>query len=236
MDVKCLIVDDEPPARELIRSYLERLDGFTVCGEFPNAMDGFNYLQKNNVDLLFVDIQMPKMDGIELIRSLVKRPKIIITTAFRDYAAEGFDLSILDYLVKPIVFDRFLNAIGKYNQCILTEREPNSSYEDTYMFFRVEKEMVKIYLRDIVYIESIQDYIKINTPERTYVTYTRIGYMDEKLPDSHFVRIHKSFIVPLGKVASYTHNTVKVNGKQLPIGRVYKQGFLNAIDQSRFNV
>lgn len=236
MDVKCLIVDDEPPARELIKSYIERIDGFQVCGEFSNAIDGYNYLLTNDADLLFTDIQMPKMTGIELIRSLVNRPKIIVTTAFREYAAEGFDLSILDYLVKPIVFNRFLRAISKYHQSILSEaRFSNTLFDDSYMFFRVEKQMVKIYLRNIDYIESIQDYIKIITKDKTYITYTRIGFMDEKLPESHFVRIHKSFIIPLYKVDSYTHNTVTINGKQLPIGRVYKQNFLNSLNRGAAN-
>ncbi len=229
-----MIVDDEPPARELIKSYIERVEGFKICAEFSNAIDGYNYLQKGTVDLLFIDIQMPKMTGIELIRSLVDRPKIIVTTAYREYAAEGFDLSILDYLVKPIVFNRFLQAISKYNQFTLSETAfPGTLFEESYMFFRVEKQMVKIYLKEIEYIESIQDYIKIITSEKTYITYTRIGFMDEKLPESHFVRIHKSFIVPLNKVNSFTHNTVIINDKQLPVGRVYKQRFLTSLERGK---
>lgn len=232
MAIKCLIVDDEPPARELIKTYIDRLEGFEVCDSFSNGIEGFNYMQKNKIDLLFVDIQMPRMNGMELIKSMIHRPKIIITSAYREYAAEGFDLAILDYLVKPIVFERFLKSISKYNKSVVKEVESNFSYEETYMFFKVEREMVKIYLKDIVFIESIQDYIKIITPKKTYITYTRIGYMDKKLPDNHFVRIHKSFIIPLEYVESYTHNTVIVKGKHLPIGRVYKQKFLSSLEVS----
>lgn len=230
-----MIVDDEPPARELLKTYIDRLDGFEVCETFSDGLAAFNYMQKNKVDLLFVDIHMPRMTGMELIKSTLHGPKIVVTTAYREYAAEGFDLAVLDYLVKPIVFDRFLISISKYNQSILKEVESNFSYEDAYMFFNIEKKMVKIYLKNIIYIESIQDYIKIVTPNKTYITYTRIGFMEKKLPDSHFVRAHKSFIVPLGCVESYTHNSVNVSGKQLPVGRVYKENFLNALERHGFN-
>lgn len=236
MDVKCLIIDDEPPARELIKTYLNRLEGFEVCDVFSNGIEAFNYIQKNQIDLLFVDIQMPLMNGIELIKSVPHGPKIIVTSAYREYAAEGFDLSILDYLVKPIVFERFLKSISKYNNSIVKEVVTRSSYEESYMFFRVDREMVKIYLKDIDYVESIQDYIKIITTNKTYITYVRIGYMDKKLPDTHFVRIHKSFIIPLEYIESYTHNSVMVKGKHLPVGRVYKQNFLSSLEISGLNI
>lgn len=229
METRCLIIDDEPPARELLASYISRLDDFKICGRFGNAMDAFNFIQKNEVDLLFVDIHMPRMNGLELIKGLIHRPKTIITTAYREYAAEGFDLEILDYLVKPIVFDRFLKSITRYNHTVMQEQQPNTSFNEAYMFFRVEKEMVKIYLKDIHYIESIQDYIKIVTLKKTYITYIRIGFMEEKLPEGHFVRIHKSFIIPIHLVESFTHNSVKVSGHQLPLGRVFKQGFINML-------
>jgi len=229
MVTKCLIVDDEPPARELLASYISRLEDYKICGQYGNAIEAFNFMQKNEVDLLFVDIHMPRMNGIELIKGLLNRPKTIITTAYREYAAEGFDLAILDYLVKPIVFDRFLKSITKYNHTLLQERESNSSFEEAYMFFKVEKEMVKIFLKDILYIESIQDYIKIITAKKTYITYVRIGFMGEKLPEGHFVRIHKSYIIPIHRVESFTHNSVNVAGRQLPVGRVFKQSFMNVL-------
>lgn len=229
MQTKCIIVDDEPPARELLASYIERVEQLKVSGQFSNAMEAFNYLHSNTVDLLFVDIQMPKMNGLDLIKSLTNRPKIIITTAYREFAAEGFDLAILDYLVKPISFDRFLRSISRYSYSQHTGTEQENSLKDAYMFFKVDRNMVKIYLDEIMHIESLQDYIKIVTLNDTYVTYLRIGFMEDKLPEGHFIRIHKSYIIPIARVESFRHDRVTVAGHEFPIGRVFKQAFIKAL-------
>ena len=226
-----MIIDDEPPARDLLKTYLNRLDGFKVVGSFSNAIDGYNFMQKTKVDLLFVDIQMPNMTGLELVKGLVPRPQIVFTTAYRQYAVEGFDLGVLDYLVKPIVFDRFLKTIGKYNQASVQTEMPQTSYEEAYMYFKVDREMVKIFLKDIIYIESLQDYIRLVTTETNYVTYSRIGFMEKKLPEGHFARIHKSYIVAMNKIESYSNTFVKIKGMELPLGRAYKQTFLKALDK-----
>lgn len=224
-------MDDEPPARELLASYIDRLEGYKVCGAFGKSLEAFNYLHANKVDLLFVDIHMPRMNGLDLIKSLMHRPKVIITTAYREYAAEGFDLAILDYLVKPVSFDRFLRSISRYSHSLLQAPENKHSLEEAYMFFKVDREMVKVRLQDILYIESLQDYIKIVTPEKNLITYTRIGFMEDKLPDGHFVRIHKSFIIPLQRVEAFRHDNVKVAGYNLPVGRVFKQNFIEALEK-----
>ncbi|RPG37978.1 MAG: DNA-binding response regulator [Muricauda sp. TMED12] len=227
MSVHCVIIDDEPPARELIRSYIRRLDGFELVGSFSNAIDGYNYMQRNQVDLLFVDIQMPQMNGLELVKGLVPRPKIVFTTAYRQYAADGFDLGVLDYLVKPIVFERFLKSIGKYHQATEQQEELSpTSYGEAYMYFKVDRAMTKVYLKDVLWIESLQDYIRLVTSKGDLIAYSRIGYMERKLPETHFVRIHKSFVVQLQYIDSYTNASVTINGKELPLGRVYKQNFL----------
>lgn len=233
METKCLIVDDEPPARELIKSYLERLTGYTICGSFGNSQEAFHYLNTNQVDLLFVDIDMPQMNGLELIKGLVQRPRTVITTAYREYAADGFDLNILDYLVKPVSFERFLQSISRYNHSLALNMNTTHSLDDAYMFFKVERDMVKIYLKDILFIESLQDYIKIVTSEKTYITYTRIGFMEDKLPEAHFVRIHKSYIIAIASVESFRHDGVSLAGVQLPIGRVFKQNFMDALEKHR---
>ena len=174
------------------------------------------------------------MSGLDLIRSLQERPRIIITTAYREYAADGFELDVLDYLVKPVSFERFLKSIAKYNQYSLlrktTEQEENdNTFEHAYMYFKVNKDLVKVFLRDIIYIESIKDYIKIVTEKKQFLTYQRIGYMEEKLPENKFLRIHKSYIISFDKIKSYNHESVTVDNYALPIGRLFKQNVLNKI-------
>lgn len=231
---RCLIVDDEPPARELLMSYVSRLEDLEVVGQHSNALETFSFLQKHPADLLFLDIQMPKMNGLELIRSLHHTPSVILTTAFREYATEGFDLDVLDYLVKPISFERFMKAISKYHHYTSRGQDhvaSDGAFNDAYFFIKVNKEQVKIYFKNILFIESIKDYIKITTPERTYITYERLTHMEEKLPEGHFLRIHKSYIISLGKVKAFRNDNVKIGENELPVGRVYKQKFMEAFSR-----
>ena len=237
MKIRCLVIDDEPPARELLSSYLARLDDFEVVNQFGNALDAFAFLQKNTVDLIFLDIQMPGMTGLELIESLHHPPRVVLTTAFREYATDGFDLDVLDYLVKPISFSRFMKAIGKFHHYF--SKSPEDTLEDektfnqAYFFIKVNKEQVKILYKEILYIESIKDYLKIITTEKTYITYDRLMYMEEKLPEGRFLRIHKSYIVPLGKIKAFRNDSVTIGDIELPVGRVYKQKFLDAFGRVR---
>ncbi len=229
---RCLIIDDELPARALIQMYLENLPDFEVVKTLDNAVEGFVYLQNHSVDLLFLDIQMPKMTGLELLKSLQKRPKVVMTTAFREYAAEGFDLDVFDYLVKPISQERFLKTISKYlyfQEVTQHVEPPKSNYDDAYIFFKVGKEQIKVFLSDILYIEGLKDYIKVFTSQGMYVVYERMGFMEAKLPESKFVRIHKSFIIAVDKVYSYSNECIKINNQKIPIGRMYKQGFLSRV-------
>lgn len=235
MAYRCLIIDDEPPARELIKAYLEVLPDFEVSGIFDNAIDGFIYLQSNEVDLLFLDIQMPKMSGLELLKALHKKPEVILTTAFREYAVEAFELEIFDYLVKPISQERFLKAISKFLhfQEITKAVSPESNaFNNAYLFLKVDKDQVKVFLNDILYIEGLKDYIKVFTSEGLYVVYERLGYMEAKLPESKFIRVHKSFIVAIDKISTYNNDSLKVQQQEIPIGRMYKQGFLNKMSTS----
>src|SRR5688572_11979033 len=236
MKTKCLIVDDEPPARELLTSYISRLDDFEVVVQFSNALDTFSYLQKNAVDLVFLDIEMPKMTGIELMKSLQHPPRVIFTTAFREYASDGFDLDALDYLVKPISFDRFMKAIGKYHQHLPktnNDSTPNNAFEQAYLFVKVNREQVKVYFKNILYVESLKDYIKIVTKEKSYITYERLTNMEEKLPEGRFLRIHKSYIIALDKVKTFRNDNVRVADADLPVGRVYKKTFAEAFNKVR---
>jgi DNA-binding LytR/AlgR family response regulator len=231
--IKCVILDDEQPARELIKLHLSHLPDFELLASFGNALDGFNFLQKNAVDLLFLDIQMPRLSGLELIRSLKVCPKIILTTAYREYAADAFELDVIDYLVKPVIQERFMKAISKfnyYNNAAPVEKAdvPNI-FETAYIFLKSGKEQVKVYLKDILYIEGFKDFITVHTSQKVIVASDRLSYMDEKLPEDKFARVHKSFIVALGKVDNIQAEQVVIGGTVLPIGRVFKNEFLKKV-------
>jgi DNA-binding LytR/AlgR family response regulator len=234
MKIKCLLADDEPPARELLASYINRLDDLELCGQCADSLETFKFLQKNEVNLLFLDIQMPGMNGLELIKSLHNPPHIVLITAYREYAVEGFELDVLDYLVKPVSFERFLKTVSRYhhysgNSHPNESERPVDTFENAYMFFKVNKEMIKIFLKDILYIESIKDYIKIVTPEKSYITYQRINYMEEKLPESSFVRVHKSYIVAVPKIKAFRSDTIKIGQVDIPVGRHYKKNFTETL-------
>lgn len=231
MKIRCLIVDDEVPATELLASYLTRIEDFEISGICNNALEAFTFLQRNPIDLVFLDIQMPRMSGLELMCSLPEKPAVIFTTAYREYGADAFELDALDYLVKPITFDRLLKAIAKFNQQVqfkkgLEQTQDNNAFERAYMYFKVNRDLVKIYLKNIVYIESIRDYIKIITDNQSIISYQRIGHMEEKLPENKFLRIHKSYIVALDKIKSFSNDCVHLGNYSLPVGRSYKQRFL----------
>ena len=230
--IKCLIVDDEPPARELLQRHIQELEGFQVLDMFDNALSAFSFLQSNQVDLMFLDIQMPRMNGIELLKSLRFPPKVIMTTAFRDYAVEGFELDILDYLLKPISPDRFLKAISKfhfYHEINRPKSHEKPTIEDAYLFLKVDRDQVKVFLKDILFIEGLKDYIRVHTTGKVLIAYERLGYMEEKLPEGKFIRIHKSFIVSVDKIIHFNNEKVQLGQQSLPIGRVYKQAFLSLV-------
>ena len=238
--MKCLIVDDEPLARELIESYVKRVEGLTLVKTCTNAVEAFSVIQQKPIDLIFLDIQMPQISGIDLLKSLKHRPRVILTTAFREYAFEAFDLDVVDYLLKPISFERFLRSISKIYQ-LNQPLEPNEfentapqSYEDTYIFFKEDREMVKVFLQDILYIESLRDYVRVKTVQKQIITYQKISYLEQKLPESSFIRVHRSFIVAIDKVTSFTASSVILGTFEIPIGRNFKNQALKALN--RYNV
>lgn len=229
MNLRCLIVDDEPLAIELISSFIQKNPALTIVAKCNNALKAAEILKQEEIDLMFLDIQMPQLTGFELLRQLEKRPATIITTAYRDYAFEGYELDVVDFLLKPIFFDRFTIAVNKVlaRKGILNEQKPEVSqenaFEHAYMYFKVDREMVKVFLKDILWIESMKDYVKIKTTNQgQLVTYQRISYLEEKLPESHFLRIHRSFIANRQHITAFNSAGVTVNNKSLPIGRLYK--------------
>lgn len=224
--IHCLIVEDEPLAAELLKSYIGRVPDLTLVAHCDSAVDAFAVLQRQPVQLMFLDIRMPRLTGLELLKSLQQPPPVILTTAYRDYAVESYDYDVLDYLVKPIQFDRFLKAVGKYYQRqtapVPSPLPQPDSFEQAYLFFRVDREQQKVWLRDIRYIEGLGDYVKIFTEAGPIVTYERLSYLEEKLPEEHFVRVHKSYIVCVDRVQSFSGSVVRVAGKQIPVGRMFK--------------
>lgn len=235
--MKCIIVDDEPLARELLTSYTEKVEDLRLLGTYCNAIEAFSALQHHQVDLMFLDIKMPQITGLDLIRSLKNPPQVILTTAYREYAYEAFDLDVVDYLLKPILFERFLRAISKIHQIKQpAENEEKQdaltkTYEDAYIYLKQDREMVKIFLKDILYIESLRDYVRVKTTLQQVISYQRISYLEEKLPDSKFLRIHRSYIIALDKVVSFTPQTVNIGKQNIPIGRYYKNETLKVMNR-----
>lgn len=233
---RCLIVDDEPLARDVIRRYCEKLPVLHVVGEFSNAIEAFVFLQTHEVDLIFLDIRMPELLGTELVQSLKNPPKVIFTTAYKEYAWDGFELDAVDYLLKPIRFDRFLKAVNKalpgLDKDLLPEEpvasERKSGVDSIYL--RIDRRQVRIVLDEILYIESAKDYIKIVTRDNMHLTRQTISSIEALLGQNDFVRIHRSFIVPVNKIKSYTHELVEINKKELPIGKLYLNHFLEKMD------
>lgn len=234
MKIKCIIVDDEPLAIEVIESYVDRLENIEVVGKYSNALKAFDILKKDNIDLIFLDIQMPKLTGLDFIKTLQNPPKVIITTAYRDYALEGYELNVVDYLLKPISFERFLKAVSRVYHTDLkadtTELTNNIDSEEAYIFLKADKKMVKVHLRDILYIESLKDYVRVKTRDKEVITHQKISYLEEKLPEECFLRIHRSFIVSVKKIETYSATSIEVPGKELPIGRLYKDQVLEILN------
>lgn len=233
--MKCIIVDDEPLAIEVIESHISKLDDVEIVAKCSNALKAFEILQKHTVDLIFLDIQMPKLTGIDFLKTLQNAPKVIFTTAYRDYALESYDLNAVDYLLKPISFDRFLKAIGKVygqNQLVTSVTTPtvaNSQSED-YIYVKADKKMVKVQLNEVLYIESLKDYVRIKTVNKTVITHQKISYLEEKLPEKEFARIHRSYIISIKKVDSFSTMAVEIGDQELPIGRNYKQNVMQLLN------
>jgi|SRR3989304_8272987 len=236
---KCLIVDDEPLAIEVIQSHMAKINSFEVAATCQNAIEAFNIISKSKIDLIFLDIQMPGLKGTDFLRTLKNPPKVIITTAYREYALEGFELDVVDYLLKPISFERFFKAINKYLNFnsgeIIIHHDDSQNDTQSFIYVKSNKKINKIMLSDILYVESIKDYITIYSTTRTIKVKHTISEFWERLPETGFIRIHRSFIVSIKQITGFTANCIEINDIELPIGRNYKELVFNALKYNPFN-
>lgn len=222
--IKCIIIEDEPLAVKVLSDYISQLSFLELQGTFKDAILATEFLHNNQTDLIFLDIHLPKLKGIDFLKTMPNVPAVIITTAYHQYAVEGFDLNVTDYLLKPFEFERFLTAVNKVKMQSAEERDAK---EDTntkeYMFLNVQKKKEKIVFSEIIYIESQREYVKVVTTRREYISKISTHEIEQLLPSNLFKRIHRSFIVSMDKIESYTSEIVEVEGFSIPIGRAYKE-------------
>lgn len=232
MNLKCLIIEDELPAQRVLKKYIEDVPYLELFGTFKSAMDALQTIQSEDIDLLFLDINLPKISGLNFLRSLKHPPKVIITTAYPDYAHEGFDLDVVDYLLKPFSFERFIQALSKLKSDPHKDKATpgQQKYEHRYAFVKVDKVLHRVDFDDINYIESDKDYVKIVRSGENLILLQTLKHWLEMLPGNEFAQVHKSFIVNIARIDKIAGNQIKIGGDTIPIGRHYKQDFLDKIE------
>jgi len=219
--LKCIIVEDEPLARRVLEGYISRVSFLELDGSFEDAIDAMNHLRAHSVELMFLDIHLPELKGITFVRTLPDPPAVIITTAYHEYALEGYELDVVDYLLKPFEFERFLTAVNKVKQK-KTSDQPVAEETKDYLFVSIQLKKVKIFFSEILYIESQKEYVRIVTVDNSHLTKMSTTEIETLLPTSLFKRVHRSFIIALNKVRSFNSEMVEIQGNKIPIGRAYK--------------
>jgi DNA-binding LytR/AlgR family response regulator len=231
MKIKCLIIDDEPLAQRVLERYIQDVSSLELVQKCNNALDAIDILKEQNIDLIFLDINMPKLTGLEFLRSLKNPPLVIITTAYAEFAIQGYDLDVVDYLMKPFGMERFTKAIQKAHDLFkprehfIPEKIQGESREDHYIFVKSSKKTYRINFNDILYIEALGDYVKIYTTDRMIISYHSMKNLETLLSPKQFPRIHKSFIVSLSKIELIEGNQVKIRDRHIPIGTNFKAEF-----------
>ncbi|MES2277109.1 MAG: LytTR family DNA-binding domain-containing protein [Bacteroidota bacterium] len=223
MKIRCLIVDDEPLAIQLLQKHIAQLDSFEVVATCNNAIKALELLNRQPIDLLFLDIKMPQLSGLDLLKTLRHSPKTILTTAYREFALDGYELGVIDYLLKPITFDRFFKSIDRYlNLVNHAIPEVLSSSEPRYLYLKSGHKFFKVDTRDILYAESLKDYVHIHTAEKVIISKYRISELEKELDGKGFVRIHRSYLINLKQITAFTVHDVEIGKTELPIGDTYK--------------
>ena len=222
----CLIVEDEPLAAEVLQDYVSQVPFLTLGGVCGDAIYAMEKLQREKIDLIFLDIHLPKLKGLDFIKTLRNPPHIIIVSAYHEYALQGYEYNVIDYLLKPVEFSRFLMAVNKMRQTPTTTSAiqlTSEAAERPYIFFNVGKKRVKIFLDEILYIESLKEYVRIFTKAKSILTKFQLGQIESLLARNNFIRVHRSFIVAKDKIDAFTASDLEINGKQIPVGRSYKE-------------
>lgn len=239
--INCIVVDDEPLALELMEFYVQRVPFLNLVGKSSDAFGAMKLIQEQPVDLMFLDIEMPDLNGIEMLRTKRDLPRVIFTTAYPNYAVEGFTLNALDYLLKPIPFERFVQAVNKAQEQLAGKREPaqavsgaigtGAAGDPQFIFVKSDTQLLKVYLQDVLYIEGLGDYVKIHTKGKVIVTLQTLKNLAGKLPAERFIRVHRSFIVALDKIDSINGQTIFIGTHQVPIGNLYRDSFFEIVNQ-----
>ena len=226
MKIKCLLVDDEPPALEILESYINTVDGLEIEAKCHSAIQAFGILKEKQIDLIFLDVKMPMLTGTNFLRALKDPPKVIFTTAYRDFAVEGFELEAIDYLMKPVSIERFLKAVSKVipNKNFQDQEKSYQPNKEAFLYFKCNRKMIKVLIDDILFIESLKDYVKIYVDQykdHPLIVKQTITSLEAMLPISNFLRIHRSYIVSTNKILSFTSTHIQIGKDELPIGRLF---------------
>jgi len=226
--IKTILIDDEPLARSIVLEYLQGYPEIEVVQECNDGFEGVKAIGTHKPDLVFLDIQMPKINGFEMLELIESPPAVIFTTAFDEYAIKAFESHAIDYLLKPFSFDRFAKAVKKAEE-LLSLKHEKVQREDDYIFIKSDQRLLKVNYNDILFVEALADYVKIHTDDKRYITLQTMKNMEEKLPERFFKRVHRSYIVSLEKIKTIVGSNVEINGQQIPIGKNYKDGFFDAL-------
>jgi two-component system LytT family response regulator len=225
MKIKCILIDDEPLAIKVLQNYFTNFSDFEIIGTFNNALEALEFINNNGVDAVFLDINMPMMTGFELISLIENKTRVIITSAFREFAVESYDLDVLDYLLKPIPLPRFVKCINKITAEFNLKNNIKIENQriDSHIFIKVDKKMIKINIDEILFIEGMKEYIKVITVDKTYITHKSLTSLSDELPADRFIRIHKSYTIAIDKVKSIEGNRIQIHSYTIPIGRNYSK-------------
>jgi DNA-binding LytR/AlgR family response regulator len=229
----CIIIEDEPLAAEILQDYIADVPFLNLRHTYPDAIRALEGLVTDNIDLIFLDINLPKLKGLDFIQTLKHPPNIIITSAYHEYALQGYELNVVDYLLKPIEFSRFLKSVNKLKSIVSDKAQSAPIFIGDgrdHMFVNTHRKKVKLYFKDILYIESLKEYVRIYTTDKILTVKFQLGQIDELLPKADFLRIHRSFIVSKSKIEAYNNAEIEINGKPLPIGRSYKELVISFLD------